>query len=293
MQHSTQIPEIDKLHDFHSFAWHCALQEDGHELLTLVRIDGNVPPFPEHFLPPTYALEFVVRGTIRGAINQKPVEILPGSCAFYLADSVLGKAEISDDCEIYVMGFTTQFAEALNLKIPQTYLSQLFLSPTWRISEQQMTIVMHYVDLLRTLIEQQQTTAVINLVRSLLYFLTEDYAVHPRQTHSLSRAEQISGQYLSLVELHCREQHTVEWYASQISIAPKYLSNVVKQTLGISPNACIDKVLTRQAKSLLFSTSLSVQQIAYRLGFQNQSHFGTFFRRQTGLSPKAFKQNLK
>ena len=293
MQHSTQIPEITKLQDFHSFAWHCALQEDGHELLTLVRIDGNVPPFPEHFLPPTYALEFLVKGTIRGAINQKPVEIQPNSCAFYLADSVLGKAEISDDCEIYVMGFTTLFAEALNLKIPQTYLSQLFLSPVWRISEQQMTIVLHYVALLRALVEQQQTTAVINLVRSLLYFLTEDYAVHPQQTHKLSRAEQICGQYLSLVEVHCREQHSVKWYASQISIAPKYLSNVVKQTLGISPNACIDKVLTRQAKSLLFSTSLSVQQIAYRLGFQNQSHFGTFFRRQTGLSPKAFKQNLK
>lgn len=95
------------------------------------------------------------------------------------------------------------------------------------------------------------------------------------------------------VEVHCREQHSVEWYALQISIAPKYLSNVVKQTLGISPNACIDKVLTRQAKSLLASTSLSVQQISCRLGFQNQSHFGVFFKRQTGLSPKAFKEDIK
>lgn len=293
MQHSTPIPEISKLQNFNHFAWHCALHEDGHELLSLVRIDGHLPPFPEHFLPPTYALEFLVRGTIRGAINHKPVELQPGSCAFYLADSVLGKAVVSDDCEIYVMGFTTPFAEALNLKLPQEAFSQLLLSPVWRISEPQMTIVMHYVNLLRALVEQQQTAAVINLVRSLIYFLAEDYAVKPQQTHALSRAEQICGQYLSLVELHCREQHSVEWYASQISIAPKYLSNVVKQTLSISPNACIDKVLTRQAKSLLVSTSLTVQQIAYRLGFQNQSHFGTFFRRQTGLSPKAFREHIK
>lgn len=293
MQHSTQIPEIEKLQDFHSFAWHCALQQDGHELLTLVKIEGHVPPFPEHFLPPTYALELVVKGTIRGAINHKPVEIQPNSCAFYMADSVLGKAQISDDCEIYIMGFTTQFAEALNLKLPQESFSQLFLSPTWHISEQQMTIVLHYVNLLRALVVQQQTTAVINLVRSLIYFLAEDYTIQIRQAHTLSRAEQICGQYLSLVEIHCREQHTVEWYASQMNIAPKYLSNVLKQTLGISPNVCIDKVLLRQAKSLLASTSLTVQQIAYRLGFQNQSHFGTFFKRQTGLSPKSFKEDLR
>jgi len=293
MQHSTQIPEIEKLQNFNYFAWHCALQKDEHELLTLVKIEGHVPSFPEHFLPPTYALEFLVKGTIRGAINHKPVEIQSNSCAFYLADSVLGKAEISDDCEIYIMGFTTQFAEALNLKLPQEALSQLFISPVWRISEQQMTVVLHYVNLLRALVEQQKTTAVLNLVRSLIYFLAEDYAVQPRQTHSLSRAEQICGQYFSLVELHCREQHTVEWYASQMNIAPKYLSNVVKQTLGASPNKYIDEALTRQAKSLLTSTSLTVQQIAYRLGFRNQSHFGTFFKRQTGLSPRVFKETLQ
>ena len=156
-----------------------------------------------------------------------------------------------------------------------------------------MQIVQQYIALLRPLIEANYTTAVYNLVRSLLYFLAQDYKVDPQQAQTLSRAEQICGQYLSLVEVHCREQHTVEWYADQMCLAPKYLSNVVKQTLGISPNGCIDEALTRQAKSLLASTSLSVQQISNRLGFQNQSHFGTFFKRRTGVSPKIFKENIQ
>jgi len=149
------------------------------------------------------------------------------------------------------------------------------------------------LELLRTLMEQNQSAAVLNLVRSIHYFLADDHFVQPQQAQTLSRAEQICGQYLSLVEMHCREQHTVEWYASQLCLAPKYLSNVIKQTLDISPNVCIDRVLIRQAKSLLSSTSLSIQQISDRLGFQNQSHFGTFFKRQTGLSPKAFKDQVK
>ena len=290
MQHSTQIPEIEKLQDFNHFVWHCALQEGEHKLLTLAKLEGGFPDFPEHFFPPTYALQFVVKGTIRGTINHQPVEIRPCSCVLYLADTVLGTPEISEDCEIYILGFTTEFADALNLTVSQNALAQLLLSPAWQISESQMTIVLQYLELLRELIKQKETAAILNLVRSLHYFLAEDYSVQPQQAHTLSRAEQICGQYLSLVEMHCRDQHTVEWYASQMCLAPKYLSNVVKQTLNISPNACIDRVLIRQAKSLLSSTSLSIQQISDRLGFQNQSHFGTFFKRQTRLSPSLFRK---
>ena len=63
----------------------------------------------------------------------------------------------------------------------------------------------------------------------MLYNQAADYQVTPQQANTISRAEQICGQYLSLVETHCRTQHTVEWYASQMCLAPKYLSNVVKQ----------------------------------------------------------------
>lgn len=292
MQHSTQIPEIPRLENYNHFVWHCTLQEDGHELLTLAKIEGELPEVPENFMPPTYALEFVERGTIKGVVNHLPVELMANSCALYLADSLLQKPEVSADCAFYILGFTTQFAENLNSQITQNQLSQVLIRPVWQISETQMQTVKQYIALLRTLIEQNYTQAVYQLMRSLLVFLAHDYHVEVQSAHSISRAEQICGQYFSLVEMHCREHHTVEWYASQMCLAPKYLSNVVKQTLGASPNKYIDEALTRQAKSLLSSTSLSTQEISDRLGFQNQSHFGTFFKRQTGFSPKAFKQIL-
>ena len=290
MQHSTQIPEIPRLENYDYFVWHSVLRQDGHELLSLSKLEGELPDIPEHFTPPTYALEFVERGMIRGQINHIPVELHANSCSVYFADSLLETPEVSADCVFYILGFTAKFAETLQTHISQNQLSQLLMRPTWQISEEQMKIVQQYIALLRPVIDGNYTKAAYDLVRSLLHFLAQDYKVDVQQTHTLSRAEQICGQYLSLVEVHCREQHTVEWYASQMCLAPKYLSNVVKQTLSSSPNKCIDEALMRQAKSLLSSTSLSIQQISDRLGFQNQSHFGTFFKRQTGLSPKAFKQ---
>ena len=161
-----------------------------------------------------------------------------------------------------------------------------------RLSNDQLDLVLRYFDFLRALIEENQQKAALSMVRSLVYYLVECKTSYPKEAHELSRAEQVCGQFLTLVELHCREQHRVEWYAGQMCLAPKYLSNVVKQTLDTSPNRCIDQALLRQAKSLLSSTSLSVQQISDQLGFQNQSHFGTFFRRQTNCSPKDFRLQL-
>ena len=158
------------------------------------------------------------------------------------------------------------------------------------LSDEQLDLVLRYFDFLRALIEENQQKAALSMVSSLVYYLIECKSTYPKKLHTLTRAEQICGQFLSLVELHCPEQHRVEWYAGQMCLAPKYLSNVIKQTLDMSPNSCIDQAILRKAKSLLSSTSLSVQEISDCLGFQNQSHFGTFFKRHTSFSPKEYRE---
>lgn len=288
------LPEIPKLSHFDHFAWLCSLQKDQFNLLTLSKIEGALPILPEPFLPPSYALQFVVRGNTIGKINGRVVELMPNTGVFWWSDHVLKDIKTSSDLEIYVLGLTTEFAEMLNIHLPQTQFARLLMRPTWHITEPQMEVVLQYINFLRQLIEANLQQPVLHMVRSLIYYLAEIAAVETQQKSTLSRAEQICGQFLSLVELYCRDQHRVEWYAGQMCLAPKYLSNVLKQTLDVSPNNCIDQALLRQAKSLLSSTSLSIQQISDRLGFQNQSHFGTFFKRHVGCSPKDFRlqQNM-
>lgn len=293
MLHSTPIPEVPKLLDFNQFAWHCSLKKNGYELLSLSKIEGNSHSLPEKYIPPSYALEFLVRGSITGKVNNKFVALKPNDAFFVIADHIHKDVNVSPDAEYYVIGFTTTFAEALNLSIPHAQLAQFIMHPVRPLSDRQMAVVQQYIRLLRVLIEDDRTASVLDLLRSLIDFLGEEAALNPQQTHSLTRPEQICGQFLSLVEIHCRRQHSVEWYADQMHLSAKYLSNILKQTIQTSPNVCIDKALTRQAKSLLSSTSLSVQQISERLGFQNQSHFGTFFKRNTNQNPSAFRLSFK
>ena len=292
MQHATHLPEVPRLENFNYFTWFSSLRQDNHDLLTLAKIEGVIPPLPDQYTPPTYAIEFVVRGNTIGKVDDTVVGLHPNDAFFILADSIHKDVATSEDTEMYVMGISSQFVETLNIHFTQAQLSQLFMRPIWHMSDRQMAVVIRYIELLRTLIDDGKSSAVVHLTRSFIHNLSEDYdAFQPQQLQAMTRAEQICGRFLSLVEVKCREQHSVEWYAKQLSLAPKYLSNVVKQTLDLSPNACIDRAIIRQAKSLLSSTSLSIQQISDRLGFLNQSHFGTFFRRQTGVSPSAFRSS--
>jgi len=172
-------------------------------------------------------------------------------------------------------------------KVPELFEFNNFVN---NLNNEQLELVLRYFDFLRALIEENQQKAALNMVRSLMYYLVECKIDYPKSPHSLTRAEQICGQYLALIETNCHDHHAVKWYADQLHLAPKYLSNIVHQTLNSFPSAYIDQAIIRHAKSLLSSTSLSIQQISDRLGFQNQSHFGTFFKRQTGLNPSAFRQ---
>ncbi|MBQ6731575.1 MAG: AraC family transcriptional regulator [Paludibacteraceae bacterium] len=99
--------------------------------------------------------------------------------------------------------------------------------------------------------------------------------------------------FVSLVERNCKKHHDIQWYASQLCLSPKYVANVVKEVTGLTAGDCIDVNIIRQAKALMQIKTLMLQQISDSLGFQNQSHFGTFFHRHTGLLPKAFRTKQK
>ena len=118
--------------------------------------------------------------------------------------------------------------------------------------------------------------------------------VHHRgtlSTPSLSRKEELFEQFLQLLHTHCREHHGVAFYASQLCISPQYLSMLLREQTGKSANKWIDDAVLMEAKMLLKTPLLSVQQVAEQLHFSDQSTFGKFFKKHIGLSPLEFRRS--
>lgn len=82
-------------------------------------------------------------------------------------------------------------------------------------------------------------------------------------------------------------------YAEEIGISENYLSRLVKKTTGRSVGAWIDIVRIQRAKRLLVETREPVIDIAASVGVEDQSYFSRLFKKETGLTPSAFRKKMQ
>lgn len=90
---------------------------------------------------------------------------------------------------------------------------------------------------------------------------------------------------VGLIEQHYRRERGVEFYADKLCLSPKYLSNLSKSVSGYTVQELVFKAIVREAISQLKNTQKTVLEISEELNFPNPSYFGTFFKKQTGMSP--------
>lgn len=120
----------------------------------------------------------------------------------------------------------------------------------------------------------------------LTHYLTE----HPEVDSPIhNRAEEYFRQFTELLGEHYKHERSVGFYAQQLCITPKYLTTLIKRISGKSVSEWIDNYVILEAKTLLKYSNMSVQEIAYYLNFPNQSFFGSYFKRNAGMSPSQYK----
>lgn len=104
-----------------------------------------------------------------------------------------------------------------------------------------------------------------------------------------SRQDEIFKNFISLVHTNCISQREVNFYADKLCISTKYLTGICKSVTGDSAKKIIDDFAILEIKVLLQSTELTIQEIADRLSFPDQSYLGRYFKRHEGISPKEYQ----
>lgn len=108
----------------------------------------------------------------------------------------------------------------------------------------------------------------------------------------LNRLEDILAAYLDSEALANKGLPTVHYVADALHLSPTYLSSLLKVLTGQSTQHYIHDKLLAKAKLILSTTSLSVSEIAYQLGFEHPQSFSKLFKAKTNLSPLAFRQSF-
>ena len=85
---------------------------------------------------------------------------------------------------------------------------------------------------------------------------------------------------------------TVKYISDQLNVSPGYLSDLLKNLTGQTTQQHIHDKVIDKAKEILSTTSLSVSEIAYRLGFEYPQSFNKLFKSKTNISPLEFRQSV-
>lgn len=127
-----------------------------------------------------------------------------------------------------------------------------------------------------------------------LAFLYELRSVYLRKNSDkkiqLTRKEDITMRFVKLLADLCREERSVSFYARQLNVTPRYLTQTVKEVTGRSAGEMIDEMVIMEAKILLNDVSLTLAQVAGHLYFSDQFFFSKFFKRNTGITPSEYRK---
>ena len=107
----------------------------------------------------------------------------------------------------------------------------------------------------------------------------------------LQKLEEILDEYFNTDRTLSQGIPTVQYLSEQLHISPSYLSDMLRSLTGQNAQQHIHYKLIEKAKEKLSTTSLSVSEVAYELGFEHPQSFSKLFKTKTRQSPLEFRQS--
>lgn len=140
-----------------------------------------------------------------------------------------------------------------------------------------------------TIIRNRLQNVLLEIYDKLQRFAAKQHRVPDTTTRQM----ELFHRFVALLHENCSRERDVAFYADKLCISTRYLSSIVRGVAHSSAKEFIDRSVMLEIKVLLQTTDLSVQEIAYRLHFPDQSYLGRYFKKHTGESPTEYRNTKK
>lgn len=258
---------------------------------------GNFIQYPfrsDHFI-----ILMQLTGTIHNKINFVDYETHKGQMLGIPPGAIRQFLQQPPECRFAALVFTTDFLPQSGMNRKHTDLFDFFsatnsycLDPEPQDFDRLLGIlhVLHqkYNSTISTPHDQQ---VIDHLFQAFLYELNSIYQrcnIHKKVQYT--RKEDISMRFVKQLAESFRQERSVLFYAEQLHVTPRYLSQTVKEITGKSAGELIDEMVIMEARVLLNNVSLTIAQVAESLYFSDQFFFSKYFKRHTGVSPSEYRK---
>ena len=264
----------------------------------LFRIDNTSFEFPAPELLPQElqvgGICLCLHGECNMTLNQQRCQIKAGDLCVFLPRMQYQISEQSDDFEAF--GILTQAEIMREVDIPSLADLLLYIGehPCISLDETTYQRIIGYFRLIDRLTHDNHPYCrqIVYHQLMILYYEVSNIFQQgkPLEMPPQTRQEAMFRQFIAQVSRHHILERELGYYADKLCVTPKYLSSVVRSVTGKSAAWWIRHTVIIDAKNLLKSSQLTIQQVSDELHFPNPSFFGQYFKRQTGMTPKEFRR---
>ena len=259
----------------------------------------NCSDMPHHlFKLEDACIFFCHSGEARIEIDLLEYDITPNTQIIFLPNSIINYSYASPDLSISYITFSNAFFQEATVRLDPSFFHFLKENPVVTLPVERTRTINGLIIALEDLYKDKENCFRLQILRNYIQsFLLDIYDKTHRifeqnRPEGISRQEELFKRFIQLIHKHCLNQREVSFYAQKMFITPRYLSAITQAVAGETAKNIIDKHVILEIKVLLESTDLSIQEIANRLQFPDQSFFGRYFKKHTSISPQYYRRKL-
>lgn len=272
--------------------------------------DNDVASFPGLNIPLRLNGMLVLlihRSHIRIQINTDSHKLEEGDVMVIRPGTLINFTDIERPCEFSFLFISSAFLQEINIDINSMEFRSILSRPrsAMRLTSDETAVLSKYFDLLGSntsgnaqndFAPRIARTLLSAMVYEMLRFSLSRIADVPREAENegaetQSRSQNYVYRFMQLLQVHYYRERTLDFYARQLCITPKYLSMITREVTGQTASEWINRVVILEAKNMLRFSDKNIQEVAYALNFPSQSAFGKYFKRVTGQSPRRYLKN--
>lgn len=264
--------------------------------------EGGISSFPAIFHSPyvVSGVGIVVceQGQFTFALNQHTLQAQAGETLFIPEGVSFHVLEESADLLVHFLLYQVEpIRDILGNQVVAMYLySQLVPEPcyVWQTGEEEE--VLRYMTQLDATLHQEDPFRLYEQKLLLLALTHRLCSLYNRKLvtnqDAVGHRNEVFLRLIQLIEQYYVHERGVEFYADKLCLSPKYLSALSKSICGYTVQELVFKSIIRKSISLLKNTQKNIQEISDYFNFPNASYFGTFFKKQMGMSPQQYRKNF-
>lgn len=263
--------------------------------LALVNFNNNRPAYATHepYKLQHAAICICTAGSCSIKVNLQHYDVESPMLVTLMPGQIVEGIDYSPNFDGITIVLSKRFIDMLNLPGWQQQYMTLFNNPVNTISQETLRNLQIFYTILHKAASDEENPFRLQVIENLIrvFFYGGVSKFRKLEGSTASSKNNIVERFMELVQEHYREERLIGFYADKLCITPKYLSKLIKEHTGRSAGEWIDNHVILEARAMLQSSDMTIQQIAASLNFPNQSFFGKYFKRATGLSPKQYRSS--